>query len=87
MLGAAWRMLGTRLRRRPLTESEESELAAAAHPVLAKYGGGALDKYGAELALAFTVWGLWESTEIPAVQDDELPGEPHPDELGAVAGA
>jgi hypothetical protein len=83
MLGAAWRMMGVRMRRRPLTAAEELELAEAAHPVMQKYGGGALEKWGAEIALAFTVWGLWEATEIAVLHDPDLDGSaaPEPDDL------
>lgn len=77
MLSTAWRMVGARLRRRPLTPSEADELAKAAHPVLAKYGGSALEQWGPEIGLAFTLIGLWGATEFPQEDAD------HVFELGA----
>jgi len=65
MLSMGWRMAGARLRRRPLTDSEARELARAAHPVLAKYGGAALEQWGAEITLAITLFGLWDLTALP----------------------
>lgn len=82
MFGALWRVVGSRLNRRPLSASEELELAEAAHPVMLKYGGGALDKWGAEIGLGITLWGLWESTAVDP--DPQLPPDQDPD---AIAGA
>jgi len=75
MLAMGWRMLGDRLRRRPLTLVESRELATAAHPVLVKYGGGALEQWGAEIMLAITVVGLWEVTALPAAPITTAEGE------------
>lgn len=65
VLEMGWRMVGARLRRRPLAPPEAEQLARAAHPVLAKYGGSAFEAWGAEITLAVTVFGLWQMTEIP----------------------
>ena len=67
LLRIAWRMLGTRLRRRPLTDEESVELASAAIPVLRKYGA-TFDAWAAELSLAVTVIGLWNVTELEVVE-------------------
>lgn len=82
-LAMGWRMVGARLRRRPLTDSESRQLAAAAHPVLAKYGGGALEQYGAEIMLAITVLGLWDVTALPP--EPVVTGEGEVFELGGTA--
>jgi len=65
MLATGWRMLGARLRRRPLTPDEARQLAHAAHPVMVKYGGNALEQWGAEIGLGMTMIGLWGLTELP----------------------
>jgi len=64
-MGVGWRMLGKRFRRRPLEPAEERELAEAAIPVLGKYGGGFLEKWGAEISLGIVAFGLWDRTQIP----------------------
>jgi hypothetical protein len=64
MVGVGWRVLGGMMHRRPLTDTEQLELAEAAIPVLQKYGGG-LAKWAIEINLAFVVYGLWITTEIP----------------------
>jgi hypothetical protein len=65
MLGTTWKIIGERFRRRPLTSSEERELAEAAIPVLTKYGGGFLEQYGAEISLGIVAIGLWDGTKLP----------------------
>jgi hypothetical protein len=69
MVGATWKVIGGMMRRRRLTDAEQQELAAAAIPVLQKYGGG-LTRWAVELNLAFVLYGLWIETEIPK---EELP--------------
>lgn len=64
-LRLAWGLAGERLRRRPLTDEEALQLAQATHPVLVKYGFGALDKYAAEITLGMTLLGLWQATALP----------------------
>lgn len=81
VLEMGWRMVGARLRRRPLAPPEAEQLARAAHPVLAKYGGSAFEAWGAEITLAVTVFGLWQMTELPPEPDQgaevfELGGGP-----------
>lgn len=67
-----WRVLACRFGgRRPLTTPEGREIAEAAAPVLAKYLGPAVERYGAEFALAMTVWGLWELTAPPPAPELE----------------
>lgn len=84
LLGSVWRIAGARLRRRPLTDSEATELARDAHPVIAKYGGAAATRFGPEIALGFSLWSLWEATAIPP-EPDQLAEAP--ETLGdAVAG-
>jgi hypothetical protein len=68
LCSAAWKLLGKRLHRRPLEDAEARELAAAAIPVMNKYGGDLAQKYGAELALCVTVWGLWDITALPELE-------------------
>ena len=74
-LQLAWGLAGARLRRRPLTDSESLQLAQAAHPVLAKYGFGTLDKYAPEITLGMTLLGLWQATELPPEPPAKPPGE------------
>lgn len=64
LLGTAWRIVGLRLQRRPLTDAEEYELAQAAHPILVKYGALS-GRWAAEVNLGVTLFGLWLTTEIP----------------------
>lgn len=84
LLSVGWRMVAARLRRRALTPAESLELAAAAHPVAVKYGAGALDKWGAEIGLGLTLWGLWEVTALPAGESLEVPAEMDPDAVAGV---
>lgn len=76
-VGVGWRMLGKRFRLRPLEREEERELAEAAIPVLAKYGGGFLEKWGAEISFGIVAVGLWDRTRLPA---DPAPATPPPGE-------
>lgn len=78
LCAAGWKLAGSRLNRRPLEEGEARELAAAAIPVISKYAGDVAQKYGAEIALAVTVWGLWDATEIPESERPAPEGDTEP---------
>ena len=73
MLGLMWRAACERVGRRPLTQDEARELAEAVVPVANKYGGGFLDKWGAEITLGMVAWGLWDRTAIVEQPTPEIP--------------
>jgi hypothetical protein len=75
LLETIWRMLGTRLNRRPLEREEARELAVVTIPVLNKYGASFLDQWGSELALGITLIGLWDRTALPGTGGESDPAE------------
>lgn len=84
VLGVAWRLAGSRLNRRPLSSEEELELATAAVPVMRRYGGDFLERWGAEITLGVVVVGLWQRTRVELVSGEEILDLDNPTE---VAGA
>lgn len=92
LMGIAWRLMGSRMNRRPLSSEEQQELALAAIPMMRKYGGGFLEEWGAEITFIMVVLGLWERTkqepapgsalEVPATYFADDP-ERHGETVGA----
>lgn len=60
----AWQLLAKRFQRETLTDDEANGLAAAAIPVIRKYAGPELEKWGPEIGLGLVVVVLWESKAI-----------------------